>query len=170
LRDEFSFRCVYCLRREKWELVRGIFHIDHFVPVAIDPRLETDYENLLYACVSCNEAKGVQVLPNPLTVFTAGVVRVDRDGTIHAPAGSEAAQLIELLGLDCRDYTEFRKQWIDIIALAQREEPNLYNRLMGYPTELPNLRRCKPPGNTRPAGVEQSAFARRRRGELPPTY
>ncbi|MEX0819011.1 MAG: hypothetical protein WD070_05450 [Pirellulaceae bacterium] len=31
LRDEFSFRCVYCLKREQWGVVRGTFDIDHFV-------------------------------------------------------------------------------------------------------------------------------------------
>ena len=30
LRDEFQFRCVFCMHREKWER-RGwrIFHVDH---------------------------------------------------------------------------------------------------------------------------------------------
>src|SRR5205814_9068910 len=38
-RDEFTFRCVYCLLREQWGLVRGTFAIDHFLPVAIHPEL-----------------------------------------------------------------------------------------------------------------------------------
>src|SRR5260370_17565036 len=71
LRDEFSYRCVYCLRREQWELSRGIFHIDLFVPAAIDPGLGTDYDNLLYVCASCNFAKGPPVLPPPLAPLTA---------------------------------------------------------------------------------------------------
>jgi hypothetical protein len=32
LRDEFSFRSVYCLLREQWSLVPGMFGIDHFLP------------------------------------------------------------------------------------------------------------------------------------------
>ena len=31
LRDEFSFRCVYCLRRETWTIRKGEFVIEHFV-------------------------------------------------------------------------------------------------------------------------------------------
>ena len=31
LRDEFSFRCVYCLLREQWGRVRGLFDLDHFL-------------------------------------------------------------------------------------------------------------------------------------------
>jgi HNH endonuclease len=170
LRDEFSFRCVYCLLREQWGRVNGTFTIDHFVAVAIDPELENDYDNLLSACVTCNLRKGVRVLPDPLTVLTSTVVRVESDGTIHADANSEAARLIELLGLDSRESTRFRKRWIEIVALA-RQNPDLYRELMGYPDDLPNLRCRRPPGgNTRPAGVEQSAFARRERGELPSSY
>ena len=30
VRDEFSFRCVYCLLREQWGRVRGLFDLDHF--------------------------------------------------------------------------------------------------------------------------------------------
>jgi hypothetical protein len=170
LRDEFSYRCVYCLLREQWGRVRGTFTIDHFVAVALDPDLETDYDNLLYACSTCNLAKGAQILPDPLAVLTSAVVRVESDGTIHAPPNSEAARLIELLGLDSRESTEFRKLWIDIVALAQAK-PELYQQLMGYATDLPNLRKCRPPeGNSRPAGVEQSAFARKQRGQLPSSY
>src|SRR5262249_16817807 len=113
LRDEFSFRCVYCLLREQWGLVRGTFTIHHFVTVAIDPNRQTEYDNLLYACVTCNVSKGARVLPDPLAVLTSPVVRVRLDGTIHADANSEAARLIELLGLDAPDHTKFRKLWID---------------------------------------------------------
>jgi hypothetical protein len=170
LRDEFSFRCVYCLLREQWGLVGGTFNIDHFVAVAIDPGLENEYDNLLYACVSCNLAKGARSVPNPLTALTAAVVRVNADGTIQADDNSEAARLIELLGLDSQEYTKLRKLWIDIVALARQKRQELYQRLVGYPDDLPNLRRRKPPGNSRPAGVDQSAFARHQRGELPSSY
>jgi hypothetical protein len=170
LRDEFSFRCVYCLLREQWGRVNGTFTIDHFVAVANDPDLENDYDNLLFACVTCNTAKGSRVLPDPLAVLTSTVVRVESDGTIHADANSEAARLIELLGLDSRESTSFRKRWIEIVALAQQNS-ELYQQLMGYPDDLPDLRRRRPPGgNTRPAGVEQAAFARRERDELPSFY
>jgi hypothetical protein len=169
LRDEFSFRCVYCLRREQWERASAIFNIDHFLSVANHPALVTDYDNLFYACAKCNLAKGARALPNPLAVLTSSFVRVELDGTIHADADS-AARLIELLGLNSREYTEFRKLWIEIAVVTQ-ERPGLYVQLMGYPADLPNLRLRRPPGgNTRPAGVEESAFARRERGELPTFY
>ena len=37
LRDEFAFRCVYCLLREQWGLVRATFDLDHFLPVSSRP-------------------------------------------------------------------------------------------------------------------------------------
>jgi len=170
LRDEFSFRCVYCLLREQWGRVRGVYAIDHFLPVAHHPTRGTDYDNLLNACATCNAAKGDREVPDPLRVLTSSAVRVAEDGTIHA-ADPEAARLIELLGLDSPQSTEFRMLWIGIAALAARHEPELYRRLMGYPDDLPDLRRLQPPaGNSRPEGVENSALARRERGELPACY
>lgn len=47
LRDEFTFRCVYCLKREQWGLVTGEFDIDHFEPQKLLPNLAADYGNLV---------------------------------------------------------------------------------------------------------------------------
>ncbi len=54
LRDEFSFRCVYCLLREQWGQMRGGHAIDHFLPVAQHPDRANDYDNLVYACTAWN--------------------------------------------------------------------------------------------------------------------
>jgi hypothetical protein len=170
LRDEFSFRCVYCLLRESWGRVRGVYAIDHFLAVAHHPTKAIDYANLLYACATCNTAKGDRAVPDPLTVLTAPAVRVDEDGRIHAN-GVEAARLIELLGLDSPQSTEFRMLWIGIVSLAARHDPDLHRRLLAYPDDLPDLRRLQPPGgNSRPEGVNHSCFALRERGALPATY
>jgi 5-methylcytosine-specific restriction endonuclease McrA len=66
LRDEFAFRCVYCLQREVWGTVRAVYALDHFHPVAKHPDAELDYDNLLYACAGCNAAKRDRVIPDPL--------------------------------------------------------------------------------------------------------
>lgn len=170
LRDEFSYRCVYCLLREQWGRVRGIYAIDHFLAVAHHPARVADYDNLLYACATCNTAKGDRAVPDPLAVLTSSAVRVAEDGTIHAD-NAEAARLIAQLGLDSPESTEFRMLWIGITALAARHAPDLYRRLLSYPDDLPDLRRLQPPGgNARPEGVETSALARRERGELAASY
>jgi len=170
LRDEFSFRCVYCLLREQWGQVRGFYAIEHFRAVAQHPDRALDYDNLLYACSGCNAVKGARTVPDPLTVLTGPGVRVTEDGRIHADS-LEAAQLIELLGLDTEQLTEFRMLWMGIVSLAKQHEPALYQKLMGYPADLPDLAALRPPGgNTRPGGIEQSCCARRQTGTLPVIY
>ncbi len=170
LRDEFTFRCVYCLRREQWGRVAGEWQIDHFLPVAHRPDLELHYDNLLWVCPSCNVLKGARTLPDPCQVLTADTVTVDEDGTIRGHT-REARRLIRILGLDERPATEYRLLWNSIITLARRFAPDLLERIMGFPNDLPNLRSLKPPGgNTRPAGIEESWHAQRQRGQLPPTY
>ena len=37
LRDEFAFRCVYCLLREQWGRVTGEFDVEHFRPQVNSP-------------------------------------------------------------------------------------------------------------------------------------
>jgi 5-methylcytosine-specific restriction endonuclease McrA len=63
LRDEFSFRCVCCLRREAWDRAVSL-EIDHFLPKSRVPELGLEYDNLLYICRRCNAAKGVQAIPS----------------------------------------------------------------------------------------------------------
>jgi hypothetical protein len=51
LRDEFTFRCVYCLEREMWYPNRAAsFSVEHIAPKSEDPSLICVYTNLAYAC------------------------------------------------------------------------------------------------------------------------
>ena len=69
LRDEFTFRCVYCLHREEWYNRSGAFHIDHFVPASTNASGKCEYKNLLYSCATCNMAKSnILDLPDPCRV------------------------------------------------------------------------------------------------------
>lgn len=170
LRDEFAFRCVYCLFREQWGRLKAAFTLDHFVPVSNAPQKERTYDNLLYACAACNAVKGSVLLPDPTKAFTADSVSVDEDGRIIGTT-QESLRLIRFLGLDSREETEARMLWIGIIALAQRHDPALYQRLLSFPEDLPDLSRLRPPrGNTRPTGVHECHYAQRRSGTLPAIY
>lgn len=170
LRDEFSFRCVYCLIREQWGRVRGVYDIDHFLPVVNHVGLALDYDNMLYVCATCNSAKGSREVPDPLLVLTSPNVHVGEDGVMQA-ATPEAARLIKLLGLNGKLAVEFRLLWIGIVALAAKGDNDLYRQLMAYPSELPDLGSLKPPGgNSRPDGVTASLFAQKLRNELSATY
>src|SRR5260221_4890554 len=84
LRDEFSFRCVYCLQRELWVQSQGTFDVDHFLPVSLHPELGVQYDNVLYSCCSCNLAKRAKKLPDPLTALVRKALRVGADGRIEA--------------------------------------------------------------------------------------
>src|SRR5438034_1848544 len=170
LRDEFSFRCVYCLLREQWGRVRGTFDIDHFLPVASHPGLALTYDNLVLACAACNSAKGKLHVPDPEKVLLARDVRVHDDGTVEGRTPA-ARRLIRVLGLDDAESTEFRLLWLGILALAEEHDPELHRKLLGFPDDLPNLARLRPPsGNARPGGVQQSHLARRQSGSLLETY
>lgn len=170
LRDEFTFRCVYCLAREQWGRVTGEFGLDHFEPKARSPQQVVDYGNLLYCCRSCNALKGNADIPDPCTWLTANQVRVKPDGTIEGLT-REAKKIIRILGLDSDSCTRWRRIWMRNIELAAEHSPDHYVQLMGFPQDLPNLSRLQPPkGNSRPEGIQRSYYAMRQRGELPETF
>jgi len=57
-----------------------------------------------------------------------------------------------------------------IVDLASERDPILYRQLVGVPDDLPNLRRLRPPNNSRPEGIEISWYAKQQRGQLPDSY
>lgn len=169
LRDEFAFRCVFCLRREQWDLSSRL-QVDHFVPVTQSAELSLAYDNLLYACGRCNLAKASQAIVDPGQTLLKSTVTILPDGSL-SPDDETAERLIEQLDLNRPEMTAFRLLWSEIIAMANQCRPELYCQLMGFPNDLPNLKKLKPPGgNSRPEGIEQSYFAKRERGELPKIY
>ncbi len=170
LRDEFVFRCVYCLNREQWGRVTGEYDVEHFSAQAKNPQLGLVYENLLYSCHSCNLLKGQRDIPDPRECLTSASVLVNPDGSIDGLT-DDARKLILILGLDSADYRRWRLIWIRNIELASLHDVAQFNRLMGFPDDIPNLDVLRPPdGNARPEGISQSFFERRRRSELPATY
>lgn len=172
LRDEFCFRCVFCLYREQWSHSTTGFHIDHFVPVAADPTGECRYENLLYACSRCNSVKNDKLgVPSPDTVAFGDCLKVNADGSIEA-INDPGLLLIRLLRLDDKKLNSFRK--LILLTLRDLEEASSLSVVewMRFPDDLPDLSRKhkQPFGNSRPQGIAESWFARRSRGELPTTY
>lgn len=170
LRDEFAFRRAFCLTRETWGSFLSQFAIDHFVPVATKPDSAAEYANLLYSCVTCNAVKGSRAVPDPVVALLDDSIRIAPDGVMHAQT-TDAARLVELLDLNDPRKVEFRSLWIAVVSLSERLAPELHLRVVGYPTDLPDLSRLRPPGgNSRPEGIAESHHARRARGELPATY
>jgi hypothetical protein len=177
LRDEFTFRCAYCLERETWYPSRAAsFSADHFIPVVLDPDREWDYGNLVYACTRCNSAKSALIpLLDPTVSAFGAHVQVAADGAIAAltPQGQ---QLIDLFHLDKPPAREVREEYL-LLLRAKKEHPDnptihaLFLRKFGYPTDLPDLRKLRPPGgNAKKSSEDTCCQARRERGELPEYY
>lgn len=57
LRRKFGYRCAYCGIPESLS-PRSNFAIDHFVPKSIAPEVADDFDNLVFACATCNARKG----------------------------------------------------------------------------------------------------------------
>jgi len=170
LRDEFNFRCVYCLHREKWNSRGGTFHVEHFIPSSMDPDGECEYSNLLYACATCNLTKKDMLgLPNPCVVAFNDCLRVMADGRIDA-LNSEGEKLKQVLRLDSEKNIRDRYRWMRALQALSRSDPSLYQEYMAFPEDLPDLRTKQVPENTRPDGVVNCYFVLRERGELPATY
>lgn len=172
LRDEFTFTCVYCLRRETWGTLKRDWQLDHVVPKSIHPQGTFDYDNLVYACSTCNHSKAAHLAPDPCKVAYGNCVEVDDNGNIHPLNNSnDGTTLIETLGLDGEDYNEFRRGIFEL-----RDELPVggkgYCRLFGYPKNLPDLaKEPKPPGgNKRPKGMRESWFEKSKRRQLPGYY
>jgi hypothetical protein len=115
-------------------------------------------------------AKQDRETPDPSQVLLRASIRLDASGILE-PLAPEATRVVNLLNLNRRRAVEYRKLWMEIVRLAREFRPELYEKLMGFPADLPDLSRlCPPGGNSRPNGVDESHFAQRHRGTLPATY
>lgn len=170
LRDEFHFRCVFCLQREQWCRLQASYHIDHFVPQTINPNLGCEYDNLLYVCAGCNSIKCDLEVPSPAEFAFGNCVSVQPDGRIE-PRNETGRRLIRLLRLDDGPLTKYRRLLLETWrALLSSGHLATYAEWMRYSDDLPDLGCKRPTSNRRPEGVYQSAFERRKRGELPESY
>lgn len=171
LRDEFAFRCAFCLMRETWLRGKRGFQIDHCVPQAQDPSRRLDYDNLVYTCPWCNQAKAGVPVPNPTEVAYGRALSVNSEGVVEA-RNSLGVVLVAGLRLDNPEITYQRKMLLRVVRLAE-EKNNLpvILELLGYPRGLPTLaQKRSPEGNARPAGLGDSCYERSCRGELPLIY
>lgn len=170
LRDDCTFRCAYCLVREKWyQDGHKIFGVDHILPKSREPAKECDYTNLVYACNHCNYCKGD--LTHGLDPFAESfedLLAVGEDGTIRAK-NARGKQMIRLFSLDSSERTRYRAMIIRLTKKLRTIEDR--RAWMGFPDNLPDLRLLIPPqGNDRPEGVDECYFVQRERGLLPDTY
>lgn len=170
LRDEFTFRCVFCLHRERWYGRPGTFDVEHLVPVSVDPLGKCEYTNLLYACRTCNAAKSnVLAVPDPCAVALGHCLRINTAGEVEA-LNADGRKLRDVLRLNNPSNVSHRARWMRILHALRESHPELYRESMAFPDDLPDLRRKRVPSNSKPEGAQNCYFALRERDELPGTY
>jgi 5-methylcytosine-specific restriction endonuclease McrA len=175
LRDEFVFRCAYCLTREVWSSSSSdCFSTDHFVPQVLKPDLSCDYDNLIFACIRCNSAKREHEIIDPCKEALSDHLEVEEDGSINAKT-AEGSKLIEKLRLDDAELTRYRSMMIRTIDALRKSSddgaPELLNQWLGFPSDLPNLATMRPPkGNARPEGAKNCYFIQKQNGTLAKEY
>jgi hypothetical protein len=175
LRDEFTFRCVFCLMRERWYPDGDAsFSVDHIVPQSSGIGI-LDYNNLLYACLRCNSFKrDLLTIPNPCVHSFASHLQINRNGTV-TPLTLEGNILVDVLQLNQMQRVQWRREMLELAMwLQEQPDESEANRLLkskfGFPDDLPDLRKRKPPKNSRPNGAKVCYYALRERGQLPNTY
>jgi len=169
LRDEFCFRCIYCLKRETWGRVTGEFELDHFEPQSVSPEKALEYQNLVYACRTCNLIKNACSIDDPFVTLHNGNLRCGQDGRLVA-VSKEATRLIATLDLNAPRAIEWRRLWSRIVSMAEVADASLFEMLVGFPNNLPDLNRKQPPSNSRPEGTSESWFAKQQLNKLPNSY
>ena len=176
LRDEFTFRCVYCLERERFYPNRdSSFSADHFQPKALKEALRNEYTNLVYCCTRCNSFKQTKITPlSPDTETFSEHFLVTDDGHIKGLT-PEGQDLIDLMHLDESPALETRQKVLRILRIKAAMPDNaevhcLLLDYLGFPDDLPDLSEPRPPANDKKDGIKESWFEKRQKGELPELY
>lgn len=165
LRDDYAFRCVYCLWRERWEADgQHGFGVEHVVAQGTDPGKRLDYDNLVYACNLCNSTRrDVPLLLDP-TVEPLGLhVQLLADGRMHARTAAGAG-LIDLCRLNRPLLVSARRRILNLIAVFGNskapEAVEALREMLSLPSNLPNLSRLRPPRGECPAGRDRAELLR----------
>jgi hypothetical protein len=129
-----------------------------------------EYPNLLYSCAACNEAKkAILGIPDPCQIAFSDCLRVTSDGHV-ASLNQHGEKLRQALRLDSPKNVEYRLRLMRILDALQKSDPNLYQEMMSFPDNLPDLRAKHVPSNTKPEGALNCHFVLRENGLLPSTY
>ncbi len=170
LEDEFLFRCVYCLKRQKWALT-DTWSVDHLIPQVEAPELECDYGNLVLTCQWCNNRKLADSVPNPVAVAYGNCLQVD-DSTGEVRSLNEEGEILKrVLKLNSDEHVRTRFDRLQSLSIMARCAPDEWKRIMSFPVDLPNLRRKSPPdGNSRPEGLDECYYELKKLDQLPEVY
>ena len=138
LEDEFLFRCVYCLKRQKWART-DVWAVDHVVPRTEAPELECSYDNLVLTCQWCNSRKLARGLPDPVAVAYGNCMAVDESSGDIRPLNDDGRILIRVLKLDSPQHVRTRADTLRRLKIMAECAPAEWLKIMSFPEELPDL-------------------------------
>lgn len=158
LRDDFCFTCVYCRCRERWHKDgECAFSVEHLQPKSTHPELECVYQNLIYACVRCNNARGRKFTIDPCEASLG--IRIEPNGVAISISGDRGNRIIDTCNLNEARLIDFRKHVIDSIdAATQANRNDLLDYWYGYPLNMPNLTRKTRCENAMPRSADTCYF------------
>ena len=136
LRDEFAFRCVYCLWRETWSAAGDpAFSVKHLQSQSRQPELTRDDTNWVNVCCGCNSAKQDHDSPlDPCRDRVAEHVSVSPDGAVIAKS-AEGQAMIDLCLLNRPALVSARQTmfrlWTRSTAETSEEARESKHRLFG---------------------------------------
>jgi hypothetical protein len=96
-------------------------------------------------------------------------LRIVESGQVEA-LNSVGEKLRQTLLLNSKRNVSYRSRLIRILDALSKSDPALYAEMMGFPDDLPDLRKKKASSNTRPAGVLTCFFVLRENKQLSATY
>ncbi len=128
LRVEFKHRCVYCCAPDGDR--PESYAVEHYLPKKDFPRLECTYENLFYACISCNTRKGAywprrpelkagRFIPNPCDHVMFQHLRFNG---VTVEAKTEAGRFaVAMLDLNSPQATQHRTNVVTALDLLKEK-------------------------------------------------
>jgi hypothetical protein len=184
LRDECTFRCVYCPERELCYPDRAAsFSAGHIQPQKEAPLVACAYVNLVDACTRCNSFKRCIRLIDPTAVAFGKHVGVDPSGRVRAlkvdgQASRDRELIIRLLHLNEDPALRVRRFYLDNLDLKRQFPTNekvdsRFRQSFGYPPleDLPDLTALRPPaGNSLADNLKACYHARRQQSSLADVY
>ncbi len=138
------------------------------------PEHVSDYDRMVYCCLTCNGIRQDSWLPvDPTREALGNHLETDESGEVNAKS-DRGSQMIKTFQLDRDALTEYRREMMKLLLeLASSESSDAIEslqHLLSYPSDLPDLTRKQPPDNHRKAGLQSTAFVLREKGELPEWY
>ena len=168
LREEFGYRCAYCMLRERMASSKSFFVVEHVVSQRQSPQLALNYFNLAYACEACNGIKSSRSLPIDIEdALMRKHFKLDSEGKF-AHKTPDGQIHIEFFNLNSRTKIEFRQAILaSCDALVEKEGLAGLRHFFGYPVDLPDLPKKRPPFNSNPDSIQTCDRVAKDKGSLP---